>query len=97
MNLLPIVEYKAEDNGQVIERFFHSMKKAPRAVWDGPRRFARCVISTSMQIRTGFKPYVAYSKPRNLPGTKTLPNGRSVIETRAQEREIAKVRGEVWT
>ena len=96
MRPMPVVEYKSEDDGKIIEQFFHSMKSAPGAIWKGSRRFVRCIVPSRTQSISSFRPYVAYSKPRGLPGCKQRPDGRSVIETRAQEREVAKARGEEW-
>ena len=90
-----IYEFQSDD-GEVIERMF-SMANAPdlgkKIVVKG-KTYKR-VLSGAIELIREFKPYVCYSKPKGLPGCRTdTKTGRSVIESKSQEREIARARGE---
>ena len=95
---MPLYEFVSED-GDYIERLY-PMSKVPslgtKITVDGTV-YRRCISVGRTQVRKEFKPYVCVSKPKGLPGCKTDPKtGRSIIETRKQEIEIGKRRGEEW-
>ena len=90
-------EFKAKD-GEVIDRQY-PMSEAPELgtkIKVEGKVFVR-MISTDIEVVEEFIPYVARSKPKGLPGCRVdKKSGHSVIENKKQEREIARVRGEVW-
>lgn len=93
---MPVYEF-IDSDGEVHEKYY-PMSEAPDlgelVNIDGV--MCKRIISCGQACKD-FKPYVAYSKPKGLPGCPVDPKtGHSVITSRAEERRIAKLRGEQW-
>jgi len=94
-----LYEFIDTDSGKLVELEFRMMD-AP-SIGDTIRRdgrnLRRLVPSLSPEIRREFKPYVAISKPKGMPGCPVdKKTGRSVITSREMERNVARQRGEEW-
>lgn len=82
------------DDGEVIEARF-PMKSAPKlggvyTVTNGRGEKVKATRIVSQPTVRGdpWRPYVSSRLPRGLEGVKHTPDGKPIIETRAQERDI---------
>lgn len=92
---MPLYEYMDKNTGKVVEKMFR-MGKAPSKIRLGSTVYTR-IISSGIQADVGFKPYITVAGPKGIPGCQVdAKTGRSVIETKAQEKEFAKKTGQEW-
>lgn len=94
---MAIYQFRADD-GEVVERVF-PMSAAPplgAVIEQDGKRYRRILSDTTETIKQ-FKPYVSVAAPRRAPGFKHDPKtGRTVIETPADERRMARFLGHEW-
>lgn len=92
---MPIYEFQSDD-GEKIEKFY-LVAKAPnvgKTIKHKGKKYVR-IMSLDTQIEKGFKPYVSYTLAKGQwPDLKLDPKtGRSIIETRQQEKNLARHAG----
>ncbi|MCC7407413.1 MAG: hypothetical protein IT442_05040 [Phycisphaeraceae bacterium] len=87
-------EFRATD-GAVVEKDF-PMSQAPDLGQVVEIDGLPCVriVSVPAQVRGDpWKPYVSHRLPRGIKGVRADAHGRPIIETRAQERNVAAALG----
>jgi len=83
-----IYEYQAED-GSIVEINKPVAKSdyvGKVIVHEGAR--VKRIASSGTSARTVWKPYISSRLPRNVEGCTCTPEGKPIIETQAQEREV---------
>ena len=84
-----IYEYQAEDGSTVeIEKPVSQCDYVGKVIVHEGRRLKR-VASRETSSPPVWKPYISNRLPRNVEGCKCDPQGKPIIETQAQEREVA--------
>ena len=85
-------EYQAKD-GEVIEEHFPSTD-FPKRIRRKGKTFAKRV--SLPEVRREFSPYSSYALATRMEGFKHDSEGNCVIESRAQEKQVAKDLGMEW-
>lgn len=93
---MPTYEFM-DDDGQLHEEFM-AMSEAPRigescTLADGTP--VTRIASLPESQRNNWQPYISSRLPRGIEGVNHTPQGKPIIESRSQEREVAARMGMV--
>ena len=84
-----IYEYQDKDGSVVeIEKPFERADCVGKVIVHKGRRLKR-IASSGTSARPVWRPYVSSRLPRHADGCTCTPEGKPIIETQAQEREVA--------